>query len=187
MTTRYSDGGVTVTLDGGLEEWMRSLLSAAETETVRVIEDAADAEARKSEDAWYGPGGVTRRTGRSGEIKRVTIFSPGEVRVSVGSTDQRIDSQKKKLTPLYVRRPGPLSLIDKYVTQGEWWAWKEARKPVGKAGSKGKSDWVIRVPNPKASDGKFLMVELVRKPVTAMIKAIAPDIAQAIATKASGR
>jgi hypothetical protein len=187
--TRYTSGAVSVALDSGLEAFVRDLLSAGETETVRILEAAADAEAARAEAAWYGADGVTRRTGKSGKIDRVTTLDSArsEVRVSVGSTDTRQDSKGKGVVPYYVRRPGPLSLVDRYVTQGEWWAWKKGSKPVGKAGTTGKADWVIREPNPKASDGKYLVVELIRKPMTARLREITPELGRAIAARATKR
>jgi len=190
MSARYTNGNVTVGLDDGLEAFARSLLSAAETETVRVLEEAGDQELEKSEAAWYGPDGVTRRTGKSGDMTRVTLFDSarGEVRVSLGSSDARENSDPKKKGPVpyYVRRPGPLSLVDKVVTQGEWWKAKKAGLPVRMFGPKGDRKYIVEEPNPKASDGKSLIVELVRKPVNARLRDLAPELAQAIATKATG-
>jgi hypothetical protein len=182
----FTRDGITVSLDDGWDAAVRQLLSAAQTETIRVLERAGDEEAAKAEAAWYSAAGVTRRTGRSGYIERVTTFdaSKGEVRVSVGSADTRLDPQKRKPTPLFVRRPGRLSVVRRVVTQGEWWAWKKAGKPVAPR-IRGAAPWQIEVPNPKASDGKFLIVELVRKPVQARIPRLAPELAQAISVKAA--
>jgi hypothetical protein len=189
VTTRYTSGGVTVALDAGLDAFVRALVSASETETIRILEAAADGEAARAEAAWYGPEGVTKRTGKSGDIDRVTTFDVdrGEVRVSVGSTDARPDAKGKGVVPYYVRRPGPLSLVDRFVTQGEWWAWKKGEKPVGRAGTKGKTNWIIRESNPKASDGKYLVVELIRKPVAARLLEITPELGRAIAARATQR
>lgn len=175
-----------MSLDAGWDAAVRQILSAAQTETIRVLERAGDEEAAKAEAAWYSAAGVTRRTGRSGYIERVTTFdaSKGEVRVSIGSADKRLDPKQRKPTPLFVRRPGRFSTVRKVVSQGEWWAWKKAGKPVA-IRLRGAAPWQIEMPNPKASDGKFLMVELVRKPVQARIPRLAPELAQAISVKAA--
>jgi hypothetical protein len=185
--SRYTSGNVTIELDGGLDKFVRGLLDAAEAETVRVLEAAGDEEAARAERDWYGSQGVTRRTGKSGDIVRTTTFGNGEVRVSVGSTDTRIDPDKGKRVPYYVRRPGPLSVVDKKVTQGEWWAAKKAGHPVRMYGPKGKRTYIVEEPNPRASDGKYLVVELVRKPVNKRLKVLAGKVAQAIATRGTRR
>lgn len=185
MTTRYTEGGVTVTLDDGLERFIRAALDAATTETVRILEAAAEEELVRAEAAWYDPStGVTRQTGRSGQLEVVTTISADEVRVSLQSTDTSRVGGKPRAA--LIRRPARLSLVEELVTQGEWWEWKRGGKPVGRRGSAGKSDWSILVPNPNASDGRQLVSELIRKPMKARVKAILPAIGRAIALKAGG-
>lgn len=159
MTTRFTDGNVTIALDDGLERLVRDLLSAAETETVRILEAAAEEVAAEARGKWYTM--VDKETGRSGDIQVVTTFDTGrgEVRVSVGSTDTRKAGSKP--LPVYVHKPGWLSV-----------------KP--RAGTKG------RPPNPKANDGAFLLVELVRKPTLRKVKLITPELGRAIAARVNG-
>ena len=184
--TRYTDGGVTVTLDGAMERLVRRALDAAGGETVRVMEAAAEEVATSSRAKWYDPEtGVTKRTGKSGDVRVVTTVSLAEVRVSVGSTDTRT-ADKGRPRAVVIRRPGRLSLIGKAVSQGDWWEWKKAGKPVRKAGTPGIDNWIIEVPNPLASDGKYLVPELIRKPMRAKIKVITPEIAKAITAKIGG-
>jgi hypothetical protein len=189
---RYSEGGVTVTLDGTeMEDLVRRALDAAAGETVRVMEAAAQEVANDAQRDWYAAGtGVTRRTGRSGNITVITTVSDDEVRVSVGSTDtDLVRNARGALAPraAVVRRPGPLSLVDELVDQGTWWEWKKARKPVGKPGTAGEKNWTIRVPNPNASDGKFLVQELIRKPMRVKVRVVTPELGRAIAARASRR
>jgi hypothetical protein len=182
--TRYTEGGVTITLDGALEDLVRRALEAAGGETLRLMEAAAEEIAAKGRAEWYAPGsGVTKKTGKSGDIQVVTTASENEVRVSVGSTDTGKIGNKPRA--VLIHRRGRLSLEPKLVSRAEWWAWKKAGKPVGKAGTTGDS-WTIHVPSDKASDGKFLVAELIRKPMRAKVKAITPELAKAIATKISG-
>jgi hypothetical protein len=185
-TTRYRSGNVTVSLDGGLDAFVRSMVSAAETETVRVLERAAEDVVVKARTEVYGPKGVTRRTGRLGDVQRVTTFDGvlSEVRVGVGFTDTRLDPKRRGRVPYFVRRAGPLSVVRKVVTQREWWAWKKAGKPVA-IKLRGQAPWQIEVPNPKASDGKSVVVELIRKPVAAKVREVTPALAQAIATRSN--
>lgn len=89
--TRYREGDVTIELDDGLARFVRGLVSAAEVEVIRVLEQAAEGVAQKARAEWYGPNGVKRRTGQSGNVQVITTFdrSRGEVRVSIGSVDTR--------------------------------------------------------------------------------------------------
>jgi len=182
--TRYSDGNATVTLDGALEAFVRKALDAAAGETVRIMEAAAEEVAAKARADWYAPGtGVTKGTGQSGDIQVVTTVSDTDVRVSVGSTDTTLISGKPRA--VLIHRRGRLSLDPKLVSRDEWWRWKKAGKPVGKPGSTG-DDWTILVPSDIASDGKYLVAELVRKPMRAQIKVITPALAKALTTKIGG-
>ncbi len=183
MITRYTTGNATVTLSGDAERIVRAALEAAGGETVRVLETAAQEVADKARSDWYGPNGVKRRTGRSGQIEVVTTVSDTEVRVSVGSTDHRKDG-KGKWVPAVVRRPGPLATEPKPVSRGEWWAWKKARKPVGKPGT-GEDDWTILVPT-QGGDGALLLQELVRKPMRAKIRVVTPELGRTIAARSGG-
>lgn len=156
MPSRFSDGTSTVTLDDGLDRFIRSALSAAEKEVVGHLEAAAEAVAADARGKWYQQ--VERRTGKSGDIVVFTTFDTGkgEVRVTVGSTDIR----KQGSTPVavLVHRPGPLSQVSKKGVQG-------------------------RVTNPLVSDGRALMLELVRKPVRATVRSLGPALGRAIASR----
>ena len=66
------DGPVRVELDDGLEKLALSMLSAAEQETIAILRREAEEQASEARAAWYGPDGVTRKTGRS-EIGRAHV------------------------------------------------------------------------------------------------------------------
>lgn len=183
---RFTDGSVSVTLDGGLERFVRKALDAAGGETVRILETAGAEVAAKSRADWYGDGtGVTRRTGKSGDVVTTTTVSDKEVRVRVGTTDVA----KAK----FVRRPMPLSTVAIPITSSEYYYAKKAGGAVAKtvfrarADKKGegvKSDkWYRIVPNEKASDGKYLLQELIGKPARAKVKEITPALGRAIAAR----
>lgn len=184
--TRYRDGAVTVTLDGALEDLVKRAVDAAGGESVRVLQRRAEEVAAKARADWYAKGtGVNRKTGKSGDVQVVTTVSPSEVRVSVGSTDTEMVGTKPRA--LLVHRPGRLSLVEKLVTRDEWWAWKRARKPVGKPGTKGGADWVVYEANPDASDGKYLVPELLRKPAVVKLKDAIPELTAAFGSRVGGR
>lgn len=188
-TTRYNDGSVTVTLDGGLEDLVRRALDAAAGETVRLMEAAAGDVAAAARASWYAEDtGVTLRTGRSGDVEVVTTVSPDEVRVSVGSTDLE--------RARFIRRPGPLSTVAEEISRDDYYAAKRQGGPranvvfkakaTDKAGGVEAGRYYRKVPNPRASDGKYLLVELIRKPMTLKVKAITPELGRAIAARAGG-
>lgn len=179
MTTQYRDGNVTVTLSGELEGFVTRLLDATQSETVKAARLAADEIATAARAAWYAPGSVERETGSSGDIRVVTTIEAarGEIRLSVGSTDRRTAGGRP--VPVYVHRPRATSTILKVVTPREYFAAPASMrgpwKPIG-----GKRVPQIFVPNPGASDGKFLLQTLVRGPVKARVAKLGLTISSAI-------
>lgn len=107
MSTRFTDGNVSMTLDGGMEQLVRRAVEAASKGSVQVLEAKGAALAQQATAAWYGPNGVYRVTGASGDIEVVTTVSETEVRVSVGSTDTELVRGKPRA--MLVHRAGPLS------------------------------------------------------------------------------
>lgn len=187
MPTQYRSGDVTTTLDDGLNAFVRGLLSAAETETVRVLEAAAESVQTDATAQWYQVRtGVRRRTGRSGDIQVVTTFSEVEVRVSVGSTDLA----KAK----YVHRPGRLSTSAVEVEKGEY---SEAKRQGGvraglyfharradPANGVETGKYYRKIISSDASDGRFLLPYLVTSPMRAKLKELAPELGRAIVKRA---
>jgi hypothetical protein len=187
--TRYKDGDVTVTLSGDLEAWVKRALTASNGAVVREMQAEAEAVASQARADWYGPNGVNKQTGLSGDIVVVTTVTPDSVTVGLGSSDVRMGKSKRgKMVniALFVHRPGPLSLVARMVTKGEWWAWQKAGKPVGKSGTRGGgrygtvADWTIYESNDEASDGARLMGEFVRKPMTARVRRLPDALREAI-------
>lgn len=189
-TIRYTDGSVTVELDGALEDLVRQALDAAAGETVRVLEAAAEEVATQARADWYDPanGGVTRRTGKSGDIEVVTTVSPDEVTVSVGSTDLQ--------KAIYVHRPGRLSTVPVEITRDDYYERKRKGGPSASTVFHAKrSDKNAGVeagkfyrldPSPLASDGKFLLTEMVRRPMRVKAQALGPELAAAILKQMGG-
>lgn len=161
-SVRYTTGGVTVTLSGELAEWARAAVDEGERELVQQLVTIGDEEASKARGLWYQQ--VDRRTGKSGDIQSVLVLSDTEARVSVGSTDTRVAGRKP--VPLWVHRPGPFSVKHRSATEAE------TTKGKGKR---------VTYPNPKASDGKFLVVELIRKPVRARFQVEIQNLGRALA------
>jgi len=186
--TRFTQGAVTVTLDGALEAIVRKALDAAAGQTVRLLEGAAQQVADQARSKWYSQDGVKRRTGKSGDIQVVTTVSDTEVRVSVGSTD--LERAK------FIHRPARLSTVAQEITSADYWKAKraggitarhvfQARRARPDQGVEAGKFYQI-VHNPAASDGKFLLPVLVTSPMRVKVQAITPELGRAIAEKAGG-
>ena len=189
MTIRYTDGSVTVDLGGQLEDFVRGIVDRATTESLRTARRIAEEVRGDAAARWYGADGVTRKTGLSGQIRVVETvdLAKGEVRVSVGSADKRTSGGKP--VPVWVRRPGRLSVVRVPVSAREWFGAPESMRANFKAGPNdppGTSPPYLFAPNPKASDGKKPIDELVKKPVRKRMKASAEALGAAIAGGARG-
>lgn len=193
-TLRYTEGDVTVTLHGDLEAWARQALDAAMGEVVKAMEAEAQVVADQARAEWYGTKGVTRRTGQSGDIQVVTTIDTArsEVRVGVGSTDSR--QAGGRYVAVFVRRPKSLSLVRQEVDRATWWGTPESMRANYRPRRKGKENEAdppgsgpyIYVLNPLASDGKKLMEEHVRKPMSARMKDMSPALREAITRRLGG-
>jgi hypothetical protein len=155
--TRYTEGGVTVTLDGADEVMVRQLLEGALGGCLAVMEREAEAVALAARREWYGPTGVTRITGKGGDIVALTTVDTAkdEVRVSVGSTDdrtvraykkgngrntiertpsgrdvERIAGGSTKPLPVFQHSFWSTTLRAKAVSREEWFGWQKKKLPV---------------------------------------------------------
>lgn len=177
--TVYRQGGVEVTLDVDIEALIRQAASAATGGALEAMEAAAEEVAADARRQWYGPPtGVTRETGQSGEIEVVTTVNDEEVRVSLGSTDTRRAGGKPLV--VYVRRPRRTSMVDEEITAAEYHRLRREGKEAHHLQS---GKYVRPVLNPAASDGKFLLAELIRNPMKRRSKQLAAEIGRAIAAR----
>jgi hypothetical protein len=205
--TRYSDGMATVTLDGALAAFVRSALSSVERSARGVMEQHADELAATARREWYGPSGVDRETGKSGDIQVVTTIdaSRGLVRVSIGSTDTRKAGKTSKPLAAFVHQPWGTSLRAKAVTREDWFAWRRKGAPVlpppddawwagatnGRRNGEGlkRGLWYIQTTGAAeghvlAPKGKgYLIQTLVRTPAKGMVTTLAPELGRLLATR----
>lgn len=144
MTVRVRSGGVTATITGIESATIRAMIGRAMGGALKVMEDRAEELAADARREWYGPNGVNRETGKSGDIQVVTTadLDRGEVRVSIGSTDDRkvIAQRQRKRTgdsvpvgkpvPVYVHQPWKTSLHPKAVDRVEWFRWRKLGLPT---------------------------------------------------------
>ncbi len=167
--TRWEEGSVSFELGGELDQLVRAAALAATDGALAVLEEEANVVATAAREAWYGPNGVKLRTGKSGDIVVVTTVTPTEIRVAIGSRDV---ARAK-----YVHRPGPLSRIKVPATRADFVSGAALASPKGK---KIQGRGVKEIDNPKASDGKFLLQELIGKPARAMLKRLEVRVGPAI-------
>ena len=172
--TQIKDGSVVVAIGDDLQRFVDGLVARVETSAIKVLRKECDRVASEARAAWYGPKGVNRETGKSGDIRVIETvdIGRGEIRFSVGSTDTRLAGTKP--LPVVIHRPGRLSTVLVACTPAAWYA---APEPL-------RGPWLPGPPkvpqlfrhNPAASDGKFLLTEMVRKPMRAAAKTAAAQI-----------
>lgn len=190
MSTKWRDGGVTVTLTGDLEAWAERAIRSALGGAVEVVQAELETVARSAESAWYGAQGVQRVTGKSGDMAVVTVLDldKGRVLVSVGSTDDRIAGKSGKGVPIYVHRPGPNTSVAKVVTREEFYA-APASTRIGRARKAQPAngiavgDYLVRVASTRASDGKKLLPLYVNGPGKRALKLAVPALARIMADR----
>lgn len=203
MTVRVKSGGVTATITGMESATVRAIMGRAMGGALRAMEDRAEALAAEARREWYGPSGVERETGKSGDIQVVTTadLDRGEVRVSIGSADDRKAGKGGKPVAVFVHRASSRTLRARAVTQEDWWAWKRRGAPTlpppfdewwrRKEHGRGlaRDRWYVlmtgsgedkNVATP-GSAGYWLLQDLVKKPGRKLAKEMASDVARAIA------
>lgn len=190
-SVRVSQGGVTARLSGLDAERVRAIVERMAGEAVRPLLAEAERVAADARAEWYGPRGVERETGQSGDIEATLTVDMGRdvVRVGVGSTDPR--NVKGKPTVVYVHSPGMASTSWVEVSAAQYWATPEPlRGPFSRVGASkrvlqalGKlNPPVIRQPTPGAGSGHGVLLQaLVKKPYRAAVKQLIPRIGDAIA------
>lgn len=181
--TRYRQGNATITLTGDVEAHVRRLIDAAGDELFKLAVREAEAVAAEARRQWYAL--VDKESGKSGTIDVVTTVDPsrGTFEVAVGSTDDR-KAKNGKPTVVYVHAPGPSSLVKVQVTQAEYWSTPEGLRAnyAPFPDDKGTGPYVYKV-NPKAGNGRGLLQSLIKGPMKARVKAMAPEVRAAVAAR----
>ena len=189
---RYNDGGVTISLDGDLAKWAEAAIQKAAGAAIDIVRAELDAVARSAEASWYGPQGVQRVTGKSGQMAVTTTIDAarGVIRVTVGSSDDRRVGKKALSPAAYVHRAERLATELQVVTREQFLSAPQstrvgrARKASTITGAK-VGDYLIRVSSPRASDGKKLSPLFVFTPGKRAIAAALPKIGAAMAATAT--
>jgi hypothetical protein len=188
VSTVWREGGVSVVLENDLLAWATAAIHDATNGAAAEVAAILEPVAVKARAEWYGPQGVVKRTGLSGQIEVITTanLDKGVVTVSVGSTDTRTAGKTRALVPSFVHRPKNNATDIKSVTREEFFRApastrlgiaRVARPAQGiKAG-----DWMIRVFSPRASDGKTLLPIYVNKPAKEAVGAKTIEIGATMA------
>jgi hypothetical protein len=185
---KFRDGSVTTTLTGDLAAKMADRVRRASSGVVKVVEDALAPVARYAESEWYGPRGVTPRTGVSGDVSVVTVvdIQKATAVVSVGSAATEMVA-KNKARAYFVHSPSPLAMGYETVTPEQYWRTPKDlrgpfRRPNGWRDDPGEAPMVfpvvIRHIGNTSSHG-FLLTKLVVVPARKATKAILPKLAKA--------
>lgn len=185
MTARsYTNGSVTVSLSGEMEAFVDGLLKKAATASLVTARRLAEEVRDDAERQWYGVNGVRKVTGKSGNIQvtESVNIQTGEVRVSVGSADDRVSGGKP--VPVFIRRAGRLSLVKVEVSHDRYWKTPKSMRanyhPIPGRDPRTASGPFIYEPNPKASDGRKMLNEFVKKPVKKAMRKAAGELGTAI-------
>lgn len=205
-TVRVRSGNTSATITGLDASTIRAMVERATGGAVRLLEETLEPVAANARREWYGPNGVERETGKSGDIQVVTTvdLSRAEARVSVGSTDlstvamRRGPGQVDAYRVRFIHQPWSNTLRAQAVTQDEWWAWNRRGLPTlppptdawwsdkthGKGLARGR--WYIKATGHEdratvAPGTGRLLPDLVTKPAKAALKRVRPQLAAAIA------
>jgi len=171
MNLKLQNGGAAVTLSGDLEGMARRILQRASQGAGGALLQVAEDVQASASSRWYQQ--VRRRTGKSGQIVSTLEIRDDSAIVKVGSTDDRIGKGGKP-SVVFVRRPGVLSTIERPATDAEYHARRSAGMKPGEA-------YWVRQPNPLASDGGYLLLELVRRPFRTGVRGALAKVKKEIA------
>lgn len=194
-----SDGGVTVRVTDRLEEWAENIVMQAALAVSRETVEALEPVAARARAEWYGPEGVTRETGRSGDIQVHTTIDANLqwVSITIGSTDvAMVKGRTGKARPraTAIHRPGALAQQTVELSKAEYWRRWRYNKDHG---VETYDIWVAKKSYPErdivagryygkaprdiTGDGAFLLPKLVLNPARAALRGLNRKIGQRIA------
>lgn len=152
-TDTIRDGEVTLKMKADFRAIIERIGGGAQAATVEQVYAMFSLIASDASSEWYRQ--VDRESGKSGVVSAAWEEKGDKLNFSVGNNDNRRDKKTGKPILYYIHRPGPLSTHSRKATASE----READIAAGR-----KPRVRVNYPNPKASDGKYLVVELIRKP-----------------------
>ena len=172
---------VSATMTIPMDVIIRQVADACTGGAVSVISKLGEEVAGNARRAWYGPGGLRRVTGKSGNIVSRTVITTEMVRVSDGSTDLRTSGGKPLVVFFH-----PARFRKRQVTHAEFWAAPERLQANyhPRRGDVGAGPFIWET-NSDAKPG-FLLQTLVRAPLKARVLAAMPELRVRIARKLKG-
>ena len=165
-TTVIRNGEVTLKMSADFRGIIEGISGGAQAATVEQVYAMVSLVAADASQEWYRQ--VERETGKSGDITAGWTEAGDRLTFSIGHNDSRLDKKKGKPILYYVHRPGPLSTKSRKATASE----READIAAGRTPRR-----YVQYPNPRASDGKYLVVELIRKPANEGKRKVAQRLA----------
>jgi hypothetical protein len=151
------------------EDIERELLQAIDNATGGVVEPmmaGLRGVAAGAQGAWYQL--VDRETGTHGVIDASLTIEGSTVTMSVGSLATDVGGRGVPVSRV-VHKPGPTSTVE--ITQAASAPLPTGGRIVARKGDK----VVVKMPNPKRSDGKGLLVELVERPAREVLDRLIDD------------
>lgn len=177
-----TDGEFTVRVSDSLDRWIDEQYAAAARAVAASFEEVLQPVADHARAEWYGPRGVKRDTGASGDIRVVTTIDVGRhtVTTAVGSTDTKmVKGRDGRARPraTAIHRPGALAMEWVQVTDSEYWRmWRENDK-LGRRVNAVKHDrktglYYAKKLKPTNADGAYLLPLLITGPARKAIKGL---------------
>ena len=168
-TSTIRSGEVTLKMSADFRAIMERIAGGAQAETVEQVYAMVSLVAEDATQEWYRQ--VERETGKSGQVVAAWREVGDRLDFMVGNSDTRTDGKTGKPLLYYVHRPGPFSTKTRRATEAE----QEADRAAGR-----RPRAFVKYPNPRRSDGKYLVVELIRKPGNQGKRKVSQRLAQRI-------
>ena len=167
--TTIRDGEATLKMSADFRAIIDRIADGAQAATVEQVYAVVSMVKADAKREWYRQ--VDRETGKSGDVRASWEESGDRLHFKIGNSDKRTDKRTGKPILFYVHRPGPLSEVSRKSTEAE-------RIEMVQRGER--ASRYIKVPNPKASDGRYLLAELITKPMNDAKRKIAARLGRRV-------
>lgn len=175
-TETIRNGEVTLKMNADFARIIGRIEDGAQAATVQQTYALVSLVADDARADWYRQ--VDKETGASGTVSAGWQERGTRLSFRIGNSDARKDKKSGKPILFYVHRPGPFSTKDRRATETE----KQRARDMGQ-----RAPSRVKYPNPKASDGRFLLAELITLPANAMrrklMQRLGRDIVRSIERK----
>ena len=156
-TETIRNGEASLKVTANFDRILARIENGAQAATVQQTYALVSLVAADARADWYRQ--VDRETGASGTVAAGWTERGTRLSFRIGNSAGRRDKKSGKPILFYVHRPGPFSKKDRRATEAE----KQRARDLGQ-----RAPSRVKFPNPKASDGRFLLAELITLPANAM-------------------